>query len=289
MKTTAAIIKRAFDKYRPAIAYSGGGDSTVLLDIVCGMGYRPPLIYVDSQMEYTDGLPFVQEVAERYGCALHVGRSRLTPLECWKKYGYPMMGKGSARIWMRSHAGYGFKIDCSTCCRHMKLAPGRAKLKEIGCNATLTGLRGQEDSAIRGLRAIKDGAFCFVKADSITQINPLLGWTDLMIRRYTENHGLPVDPKKRAGLVTAGCMYCGGGAQFDNSAFRVLRHADPVAFRRMLKEFDFAPVILAIRFDVHIDVARDAIQRLGGIDAVIETMPHVFDFLRPIPLKGYVR
>ena len=67
-----------------------------------------------------------------------------------------------------------------------------------------------------------------------------------MILRYSEAHDLPVHPLRKEGAKTIGCIYCGGGAQFDNSAFRILRHTDPEAWRRMVNEYGFAAVILAI-------------------------------------------
>jgi len=291
MKRTRAIIEQAFRQYRPALAYSGGGDSSVLLDIVHGMGYRPPLIYTDTQMEYGTNQAFVREQAGRYGLQLHIARADITPQDCWKRYGYPMLGKQSARIWMQKHPAskYGFKVDCSTCCRKMKIAPSRKLHHKIGCNATLTGLRGESDSMLRGLRALKDGAICELKQDHLTQINPLNGWTDLMIKRYTVQHALTVNPQKQAGHVTAGCMYCGGGAQFDNSAIRALRLASPDDWRRMVTEYGFGPIIIAIKYQVTLSEAQGALDHLGGVESVADRMPHVFDFLRPKPLKGYDR
>ena len=289
MKTTREIIKKAFSEFRPAIAYSGGGDSTVLLDIVASMGYKPPLIFVDTQMEYADCLPFVRTVAKRYGLQLHIGMATITPQECWQRYGYPMLGKQSARLWMQKHKSAGFKIDCSTCCKKMKLDPGRRVLKQINCNATMTGVRGSADSMIRGLRAKKDGAIHYVKADNIVQVNPLEGWTDMMIRRYTEQHAIPVDPKKTAGLITAGCMFCGGGAQFDNSALRALRFAAPEEWRRLIVDYRVGEIILAIKYDEPLQVVQDAIGQIGGLQEVARKYPHVFDFLRKRPLVGYSR
>jgi hypothetical protein len=139
------------------------------------------------------------------------------------------------------------------------------------------------------LRAIKDGATCYIKTDNITQVNPLNGWTDLMIRRYTENHELQMNPQKAAGALTIGCMYCGGGAQFDNSGFRVLRKTAPDEWKKMIIDFGFGPVILAIKYDVHLSEANKALDDLGGVEHVADTMPNVFDFLRVTPLRGYDR
>ena len=44
-----------------------------------------------------------------------------------------------------------------------------------------------------------------------------------------------------------------------------------------------------IKYDKHIDIVRKAIKNLGGIDSIMDKMPHVFDFLRVNPLKGYDR
>lgn len=289
MKTTKAIITRAFSQYRPCIAYSGGGDSTVLLDIVVQMGHRPTLIYTDSQMEYDNTEAFAATVAKRYNLPFHIARAQITPQECWAKHGFPMLGKMSARIWMQKHPkeATGYRLDVSTCCRKMKIKPGRDLCKTLGFNAMLTGQRGAADDRLRGLRALKDGAIKELKADRIAQVNPLLGWTDLMITRYTRLHDLPMHPERKHGAKTIGCMYCGGGAQFDNSGFRVLRNTRPEEWRRMVIEFGFGPIIIAIKYDVPLLMANAALARLGGLKQVADTMPHVFDFLRLKPLRGY--
>jgi hypothetical protein len=128
-----------------------------------------------------------------------------------------------------------------------------------------------------------------LKQDKLAQVNPLQGWTDLMVARYTKQHGLPVHPQKAHGAMTIGCMYCGGGAQFDNSGFRVLRKTKPEEWRRMVVDFGFAPIIVAIKYDVNFETAQRALDALGGTEAVADTMPHVFDFLRVNPLRGYTR
>jgi 3'-phosphoadenosine 5'-phosphosulfate sulfotransferase (PAPS reductase)/FAD synthetase len=291
MKTTLEIINRAFSQYRPMLAYSGGGDSTVLLDIVTRAGHKPPVVYSQSQMEYADSEAFAGEVAARYGLPFHVAKAEVTPLDCWRRHGYPMLGKMAARIWMQNHPASvtGYKLDVSTCCRVMKIKPARDLCKRIGCNAMLTGQRGGQDDRLRGLRAIKDGAIVELKQDKLAQVNPLLGWTDLMIARYTKQYGLPIHPQRARGALTIGCMYCGGGAQFDNSGFRVLRRTAPEAWRRMIMEYGFGPIILAIKYNRRLDDVNAALAQLGGLPHVADIMPHVFDFLRAKPLRGYDR
>ena len=291
MIKTHEIIHQAFRQYRPYLAYSGGGDSGVLLDIICSLGYKPPLIYADTQMEYNSGLPFVKAQAKRYGLTLHVATAEHTPEQVWKKHGYPMLGKMPARMWMQRHKAseYGFKVDVSTCCRKIKIEPARKLAKKLGCNAAMTGLRGSPDDRLRGFRSQKDGVIFYLKTDKLTQINPLDGWTDLMVSRYTKNHKLAVNPSRANGTLTGGCMYCGGGGQFDDSCIRVLRDKYNSNWRKMIIDFGFAPIIIAIKYEVPLSIATAALEILGGVEKVADTMPHVFDFLRKNPLRGYNR
>jgi len=291
MKATHEIIKKTFDKYEPAVSFSGGGDSMVLLDIILNMGYKPDLIYADSQMEYGETIKFVKSIAKEKGLKLYIAKHDQTPLETWKKYGYPFLGKQSAREWMRRHSQneYGFKLDVSTCCRKMKILPARKKLKELGLNCQITGQRGNADDRLRGMRAFKDGVIKFVKADKIYISNPLTGWTDNMVKRYTENHRLKKNPIKERGGLTIGCMYCGGGAQFTNSGFKILRKTNIKEWEKMINEYGFGKIILAIKYEKPLWEVKKAVEKLGGIEYLMKNKPYVFDYLRLNPLQGYDR
>jgi len=291
MKTTLSIINEALGMAQhPAIAFSGGSDSMVLLDLIyTRTTARTPVIFADSQMEYPETLPFIESVCQRYGAQLHVARAPRTPLEQWRKSGWPMLGKLAARKWMQHHPGRGFKIDVSSCCRNMKIAPARKTMKALGVDLHFTGQRGQSDDALRGLRAIKDGAIAYLKTDKMHVCNPLQGWTDLMIRRYTEQNALPVHPAKAQGAVTIGCLFCGGGAQFTNSGFKILREIMPGAWNQFMIDWKAGEIILALKHDEPLPKARRAIENVGGLEYLAETRPWIFDFLRMTPLEGYTR
>lgn len=202
-----------------------------------------------------------------------------------------MLGKLAARVWSQAHTKreMGFRCDVSSCCERMKIAPVRRMMKARGWTLQFTGVRGQQDDALRGLRAIKDGATYYVKSAGIWVSNPLTGWTDTMIRRYMDQHQLTRHPAKARGAQTIGCLYCGGGAQFDNSGFRILRHTEPALWRRFVVEIGAGPIILAIKYDERLPIIEEAIQQLGGLAEVFDSRPWVFDFLRVTPLPGYDR
>ncbi len=291
MKRTLEIIRRAYEVGKnPVMAFSAGTDSAVLLDIIHSRTeHRPPILSVDDQMSDPATLPFIRETAKRYGARLILARAPITPLEQWHKSGWPMLGKLAARLWMQRHKNrdMGFRVDVSSCCRNIKIAPGRQAMKQAGSTLQFTGQRGQSDDALRGMRAEKDSTLFFQKTDRIWICNPLDGWTDTMVKRYVEAHNITLHPARARGAQTIGCLYCGGGGQFDNSGFRHLRRLYPDAWRQLMVDWQAGEIVLSVKHDQPLHVIRAAIERLGGLEEVAREHPHVFDFLRIKPLKGY--
>ena len=291
MQQALEIINTALSEHpQAAIAFSGGGDSLVLLDLVYSRTpFRPLVLWANTGMEYPDTEPFIRSTLTRYDAALLVSQAPREPLEQWNTRGWPMLGKLAAVKWTQKHRDWDFKCSVSNCCRAMKIAPARILLKQNGVTCQLTGQRGQADDALRGLRAIKDGAINYVQADKMTVANPLTGWTDTMIRRYIDQNQLTEHPAKTRGAKTIGCMYCGGGAQFDNSGFKVLRQTQPEAWRRFIVDWRAGEIIMAIKHNVRRAVAAEALTQMGGLEAVAQDRPETFDYLRETPLRGYLR
>jgi len=247
-------------------------------------------VFADTQIEYPETVGYVQETCTRYGAELIIARANRTPAEQWAKQGWPMLGKLPARKWAaKNQSRMGFRLDVTGCCRTMKIAPARKAMRQHGTTLQLTGVRGNVDDSLRGMRAIKDTATHYVEADKLTICNPLTGWTDAMIRRYIGQNHLPEHPAKARGALTIGCMFCGGGGQFDNSGFRCLRQTQPDAWREFMTDMGGGEIILAIKYDKPLYIVREAVKQCGGIDKLVDDRPWVFDFLRLTPLRGYSR
>ena len=293
MKTTIDIIDSAIldaGEGGACIAFSGGSDSLVLMDIIFKhTDHRPVVIFANSQMEYPETESFCQDVCGGYGAELYVAKASRTPQEQWKKQGWPMMGKLAARKWMQRHKGgtLGFKIDVSSCCRNMKIAPARKLAKKMGCSLQFTGTKGGADDALRGLRAIKDSATHYVKTDKLTICNPLTGWTDTMIRRYHKKNDLLQHPDKGRGAITIGCVCCGGGSQFTNSGFKALRTTWHGGWLKYIVEMGMGEIILAIKYDQHLDIVKEALKVMGGLEKVAQKRPWIFDYTAKTPRQGY--
>ena len=292
MKRTLAIIEDLYAEHgdRVALAYSGGSDSTVLLDIVYRhTPHRPPLVWTDTGMEYPGTETWIRKQARRYKATLHIARPTRTPAEQWTAQGWPFLGKAAARVWNRTHKNFGYKLNVTACCRRLKILPGRQLIRDLGCTAQLTGQRGQQDDQVRGKKALDYGPIHYVKADKLTVANPLDGWTDTMTARYTAEARLPQHPARRRGAITIGCLYCGGGCQYTNSGIRVLRRTAPDLWHAYIVGQRAGEIILSIKLNAPLADTQAAIAQAGGLEKLAAERPWIFDFTRHEPIQGYTK
>jgi len=278
---------------RACVAFSGGSDSLVLLDLICNKPFTTPpeykliIIWTDTQMEYPGSREFVEKTVAKYGLDLRIARAPHTPREQWQRTGWPVLGKMGARLWMQQNRHMGFSINVSECCRAMKIKPARILARNLGLELQITGQRGSRDDSLRGLRTLKDGQLFYQQRDRIWIVNPLTGWTDPEIQGYIKHHKLEQHPTRTRGALTIGCVYCGGGSQYTNSGYRILRKTWPEAWRRLIVEWGAGLIILALKHKRPIDEIRAAVQELGGLKTLAKFQPWLFDFTRKTPQPGY--
>ena len=169
----------------------------------------------------------------------------------------------------------------------MKIVPALRLTRNLGCTLQITGQRGQQDNGIRGLRQIKDGTLFYQARDRMWIANPLSGWTDEEIKGYIADHNITEHPARAKGAITVGCIYCGGGSQYTNSGFRVLRFLDRALWHNFIITQKAGTIILALKYKQNLFRIQEAIQDTGGLEYLALTRPWVFDFTRKTPLKGY--
>jgi len=237
------------------VSYSGGKDSTVLLDIVKRMFPDVPAVFCDTGLEY----PEVRELALRKADV--VLRPKMNFKQVIEKYGYPIPGKEQALYirqarhtksdHMRSlRLGSGrysvsarwrplvyapFEVS-EKCCDVIKKEPFNRYANETG-RARMTAMMASE-STRRERGYMRYGCNNF--SDKNPSSMPMAIWTEQDVLRYIAENGIEYAGcygeivEGRDGMLRCtredrtGCMFCMFGIQFDGT---------PNRFQRMARDY----------------------------------------------------
>lgn len=220
------------------VAFSGGKDSTVVLDLVRKIYPEAQAVFCDTGLEFPEIRKFVEGTPNTVFL-----KPKLTFLQVIDKYGYPVISKeNSQKIHeirtthsdkLRNKRLFGdekgngklakkwnfaieapFKIS-HKCCDIMKKNPSKSFEKKTGL-APITGEMASE-SRLREGSWLKTGCNQY---SGRVKSTPLSFWTDADIWEYIKKYRLPYSDIYNMGYKRTGCVYCLFGAQFDNDAGR---------------------------------------------------------------------
>lgn len=230
------------------VAFSGGKDSTALLDLVRSEFPDVPAVFVDTGLEYTEIKEFVKTIDNVVW---------LKPKMSFKKvidtYGYPIISKqvamGLDRYRNTKHAIqrelrlYGginpssgklqhrtipkqwhFLVDApfkvsDRCCDIMKKSPFKRYNKETG-RVPFIGTMAS-DSTIRKQDYLKYGCNSFEK--TVPKSLPLAFWLEEDIWDHLISMGIPYSKIYDMGETNTGCMNCGFGVHLEKGTNRFQR------------------------------------------------------------------
>lgn len=224
-------IRKIYDVYRKYekrldcfhVAFSGGKDSIVLLELVRRALPRTAFMVVfgDTGMEFPDTYQAVNEVERRCkvdGIAFYRAQSHLKPEESWRLFGPP------SRV-------------LRWCCTVHKSVPQTLKIREVLGKRDYTGMdfvgvRGHESASRAGYEYENFGR----KQKGQYSFNPMLEWTSAEVWTYIFLRGLVANAAYRKGNARAGCLFCphsGGKSDW----FRRANYPDEVAkFETLIRE-----------------------------------------------------
>lgn len=196
------------------VSFSGGKDSTVLLDIVRQEYPEVPAIFVDTGLEYPEVKQFVKswdnvtivrpsksfrQVIELFGYPLvskkiagYVATAKRDPDSVRAKYlkgeyDSKIFGFGDGKWWYLVDAP--FKIS-DYCCDVMKKQPGHKFQRETGKHPIIGTLA--EESIMRRNEWLRSGCNAFDGKEPISK--PLSFWTEQDIFKYLKDYNVPYCP-----------------------------------------------------------------------------------------------
>ena len=165
-----------------ALVSSFGAESVVLLHMAAVIDNSTPVLFIDTEMLFTETLVYQNEVSERLGLSnLRIIRA--------------------ADIATHDPDGQLHKSDPDACCALRKTAPLQSAL-------------GDYDGWITGRKRFQSGtraALDFFEVEAETnriKINPLAHWAPADVAAYMEENRLPRHPLVARGYPSIGCMTC---------------------------------------------------------------------------------
>jgi phosphoadenosine phosphosulfate reductase len=201
-------IKKIFDVYKRYrkrmdcfhVAFSGGKDSIVLLELVKKALPKSSFVVVfgDTGMEFPDTynvIDYVEEQCRSDKIEFYRAMSHLKPEESWRLFGPP------SRV-------------LRWCCSVHKSAPQTLKLRDVLKKASyigmdFVGVRAQESTT----RADYDYENYGKKQKGQYSHNSILEWTSAEVWMYIYTHNLVINKAYKKGNSRVGCLFCpmGGG------------------------------------------------------------------------------
>lgn len=241
-------IRQWYERYcgQVYVSFSGGKDSTVLLDMVRGMYPEVPAVFVNTGQEYSEIIRFVKsidnviwvkpkmtfwEVVEKYGwpviskeqsCAItRYRRTKSDEQKYFRLNGFPNGKKGMISKKWQYMLDSPFEIS-DKCCDVLKKSPLDRYAKESGRKPIMGIMAGE--SRNRKAEYMKRGCNAFdLKKPKST---PLSFWLEADIWGYIKENDLPYSDIYNQGEDRTGCKYC---------MFGVHMEQEPNRFQRMRK------------------------------------------------------
>ena len=174
------------DHHGGYVSWSGGKDSTVVVDLARRAQPDVPVVWFDSGLEFPDTHTYIHQLAGEWNLNLHIIKADPDALSVMEQSG----------AWNHDAAP-----DWSTPDLHETLVtvPARTARARFG-SAEVWGLRASESVARRALLTPGDGVF--TRTDGTVTFSPVWAWRDLDVTGYLAAHGDCREPGLRP---VAGC------------------------------------------------------------------------------------
>lgn len=259
LKHAKAVIKAALQRSEPpAVAWSGGGGSTVLLHLV-RQTVDPLVLFANTRVEFPETVRFARRVAKEWELDFHMSfpKRGVTFWTLAEEFGLPLLGKtwadATPEVWrgmarsrarerdeavgrmvlfpqaydqithQRTEMAEAVKMS-ARCCYHLKDKPQTLLQRRLGVEVLFLGIQAEE-SQQRLHNYVDFGELYWAKKTGLWKALPLCQWTDADLLRYEAEHNLPINPLYGMGYRGTGCWPCAMGLAFDDNSFQTMVHA----------------------------------------------------------------
>lgn len=259
LEYTEELIRCWVDSWgedKVAVSFSGGKDSTVLLDIARRLYPRIPGVFSNTGLEYSEIVSFVKSKEN-----IKIVRPKKPFHKVIDQYGWPVISKKVARFVSDcQRAGpqniktvslrltgvtstgrkcpsqtlskkWRFMIDApfkisDRCCEHLKKQPLKNFYKKSGLMPMVGVMK--SDSDRRKTMINQHGCNAYDLKYPISY--PLANWLEEDIWRYIKDKGLEYCSIYDKGEKRTGCVFCMFGIMYDKERFLRLKKNSPVQY-----------------------------------------------------------
>ena len=181
--SATAVMQGALrDAGHLALVSSFGAESVVLLHMAAVIDKATPVIFIDTQMLFTETLVYQTEVSERLGLSnLRIIRA--------------------SDMAQHDPDGQLHKRDPDACCALRKTAPLQQVLQ--GFDGWITGRKRFQSGTRAALEFFEPEA-----GENRLKVNPLAHWAPEDVRAYMDENRLPRHPLVAQGYPSIGCAPC---------------------------------------------------------------------------------
>jgi len=180
------IIETAYEKFKHlGVAFSGGSDSLVVLDLVYNYDPRVKVLFVNTLNQFPETYDYIERIKRMYCLNLvEVKPPENRALEILEKGNYSPEA-------------------IFECCNYHKIQPFLKGIKQLGLDGIFVGIRRVEHE-----ERAKETYFSPRKNPPHTRIHPILDWSRDDVLDYISFYNLPTNPLYDKGYTSLGCVHC---------------------------------------------------------------------------------